>query len=116
MFSIAQAASLAKEDLEVTMIFSNKTKDDILIKDYIDEIEKANPHFKCHHTLTRHDAEKHGEWTGLTGRVNYEMLQKAGFPGPGSETLIAICGPSQMKTDVTAFLKENGYDAEDQIA
>jgi len=94
MYSIAQAASLAKEGLDVRMIFSNKTKDDILCKEQLDELEKINPNFKCFHTLTRHDAAKHGEWSGLTGRVSMDMLKQCGFPEPADDTLIALCGPS----------------------
>ena len=44
------------------------------------------------HTLTRHNPETHGEWDGLQGRVNIEMIQKLGFPPPADDTFIFICG------------------------
>lgn len=111
MFSIAQAASLAKEGFQVRLLFSNKTKHDILIKDYIEELEKINQNFKAFHTLTRHE-ESHGEWSGFTGRVTLEMIRKSGFPEPAEDTIICICGPTAFKNDLTAMLTEAGYDKE----
>ena len=75
MYSIALASSLAKDGVKIWFLFSNKTKDDILCKDQLDELAKINPdNFKLFHTLTRHDEGKHGAWDGLTGRVSWEML------------------------------------------
>jgi NAD(P)H-flavin reductase len=58
------------------LLFSNKTKDDILAKAELEEMEKLNSeHFKLFHTLTRHNDELHGEWKGLRGRVTAEMIK-----------------------------------------
>lgn len=74
MFSIAQASSLAKDGCEIKLLFSNKTKNDILIGEQLEELQKINEsHLKVFHTLTRHN-EKDGSWDGLQGRVSYEML------------------------------------------
>ena len=63
------------------------------------------------HTLTRHNAETDGEWTGLTGRISMEMLADCGFPGPNPEkdTLICACGPKGMNEHVANLLGEAGY-------
>lgn len=59
----------------MVLIYSNKTKDDILLKDELDELARTNPdHFKLFHTLTRHVDETQGEWIGLRGRVFAEMI------------------------------------------
>ena len=74
MLSIAQASSLAKDGLQIFFLYSNKTKDDILCEKELNELVAMNPdNFKLVHTLTRHDPAKHGEWSGKTGRVSWEM-------------------------------------------
>merc|ERR1712046_248081 len=73
LYSIALASSLANDGVEIWFLFSNKTKDDILIKKELDKLAETNPNFHLTYTLTRHDDDKHGEWTGKTGRVSLDM-------------------------------------------
>ena len=70
MYAVAQASALAKDGCQVTFLFMNKTKDDILCKDQLDELAKME-NVKVFHTLTREE----GEWDGLKGRVSLEMLK-----------------------------------------
>lgn len=64
-FSIAQAAVMSKDNVEISLLFSNKTKGDILCLEDIEALQALAPkQFKVHHTLTRHDAARDGEWTG----------------------------------------------------
>jgi len=56
MFSVAQASSWAQDELEIRMIYSNKTKEDIMCENELKELQLMNPdHFRLFHTLTRHD-------------------------------------------------------------
>ena len=109
-FSIAQAAIMSGDDIDISFLFSNKTKDDILCENEIDALNKVNPEkFKVFHTLTRHDDAKHGEWAGLRGRVNKEMLDKVGLPAPADDVFIFRCGPNAFCADIKTCLEENGY-------
>jgi ferredoxin-NADP reductase len=56
-YSVALASSLAKDGVEIWFLFSNKTKDDILIKDELDKLAETNPNFHLTYTLTRHEDE-----------------------------------------------------------
>ena len=113
LLAIAQASILAEDGLEVTLLFSNKTKGDILCLDQIAELaEKNATKFRVFHTLTRHSD---GDWDGLTGHVTMEMLRQCGFPEPADDVLIASCGPPAMKTLVSDFLKENGYEQDEMF-
>lgn len=76
------------------MLYSNKSKDDILVKDGLDHLQGLNKNLKIYHTLTRHDDAKYGDWNGLKGRVSAQMLKDCGFPEPSPETLICFCGPA----------------------
>merc|ERR1712070_1138202 len=90
LYAVALASSLAQDGLEIWFLYSNKTKDDILCREQLDELCKINPDkFRLFHTLTRHDESKHGAWDGLTGRVSLDMLKKCGFPEPADDVFIA---------------------------
>ena len=111
MFSIAQSIVLSKDNVQVTLIFSNKTKDDILCeKEIADLLTKCTGgNFKVFHTLTRHDEAKHGKWDGLTGRITTEMLKSCGLPEPSDGFWIGTCGPKGFGDSITGPLAELGY-------
>ena len=91
----------------MTLIYSNKTKDDILVKEELDNFARINSdNLKIIHTLTRHTE---GDWTGLTGRISAELLSICNFPEPSAETLIVYCGPAGMNKTVEEVLIKLGY-------
>lgn len=97
----------------MVLLYSNKTKSDILTKDDLDNFNRINgSHFKIHHTLTRHQDASDGEWEGLKGRISTEMLAKCGFPEPSPETLIVYCGPPAMNKTVEEIMAKLGYTKE----
>lgn len=67
---------LAEEEgevIDVKMLFSNKTADDILLKDELEKIaQKCEENVKITHTLTRVDNVEPGM---LKGRVTLDMLK-----------------------------------------
>ena len=97
----------------MVLLYSNKSKDDILCEVELSGFEKLNPdRLRLFHTLTRHNVEKHGEWKGHTGRISAELLKQCRFPEPSPETLITYCGPKGMNDTVEATLKALGYTAD----
>ena len=57
------------------------------------DADEAAPHIKVTHTLTRATKDVAAE-NVYRGRVNIEMLRYVqGWPDPGEETLIYMCGP-----------------------
>ena len=107
MYSIAQASALANDGVKVTFLYTNKSKNDILCRDQLDQLAK-HENVKVFHTLTRHQ-EADGEWDGLTGRVSLQMLKQCGFPEPADDVYIAFCGPNQMYGTMKEILVEGGY-------
>jgi len=107
-FQIIQAASKAKDGTKIVLLYSNKTKSDILLHDELERFAKDNSeNFKVFHTLTR---EKDiSEWTGLTGRITEEMIKSCGLPEPSPDTLIAHCGPAPFTKTVEEILTKLGY-------
>ena len=72
-------------------------------------MSEESGNFKLFYTLDEHDPNVHGEWDGLTGRVNYEMFKQCGFPAPADDVLILTCGPPPFVDSINKFLKDNGY-------
>lgn len=112
LFSVAQASVYSKDGMDVRMLFSNKSKDDILCQSDIEGLANENPeNFKVFHTLTRHDEATHGEWTGLKGRVTAEMLSECGFPPVADDVFVFICGPNPFKKHCDDLLTSLGFIA-----
>lgn len=109
-FSVAQASVLAKDGVQVTLIYSNKTKDDILIEKEISELAQLGENFKVFHTLTRHDEAKHGAWDGLQGRIDINMLKQCGLPEPSDDLFVGCCGPKGFGDSILAPFAELGYE------
>ena len=70
--------------------------------------------FKIFYTLTRHDPKKNGEWGGLQGRVDMNMLEQCKFPKPEKGTVIIICGPNEMQMSLLQMLLKAKY-TQDQV-
>ena len=102
LYSIAQASVLAKDGFEISMVCSNKTPDDIILKAELDAlVHHGEGRFKVHHTLTRHEEKIHGKREGLFGRITQEMLQEIKFPlRADKDTMILVCGPKAFETSM----------------
>lgn len=111
MFQILQSVFGNKTDqLKITLLYANKTIDDILLKDTLDEMAKLRPgQIKVHYTLDR--PPKNG-WTHKSGFVTKEMIQQT-MPAPSDSSMIFLCGPPPMiKKACIPNLKALGYKAE----
>merc|ERR1740138_1014438 len=93
MLQILSAAILEKgDDTKFSLIYANKTHDDILVRDYLDDIEKRScGRFKVHYTL---DFPPEG-WTQKKGFITAEMIKEC-LPPPESNPLVIMCGPPPM--------------------
>jgi len=65
-----QASSLAKDGIDIVMIYCNKKEEDILCRDMLEGFAESNKeHFKLYFTLTRLDEKGEETWKGLRGRI-----------------------------------------------
>lgn len=112
-YQLIQAAALSKDTIDIVLLYSNKTKDDILVKEDLDKYaEISEQHIAIDYTLTRHDDGKHGAWDGYKGRITDQMIKACGFPEPGENTLIGYCGPAGFNKTVEEILASLGYTKE----
>lgn len=92
--------------LRHTIIYGNKTADDIIYRHELDSLAAQHPdEIQLIHCLSREDnAERHGP-NYRSGRVNAEIIREA-IPDP-SAVEVFVCGPEISKWDKLAA-KENG--------
>lgn len=89
-----------KLDVKHHLLFSNKTEEEILCKNELENIAKENPNFTYEFTLTRSD------WQGTKGRINKEMILRS--IDNLEETDFYLCGPPEMVKQTQSILLEMG--------
>ena len=89
------------------MLNFNKTKDDILVENLLQDLQRYNPKkFQYHNVLTR---EKN--WDGLKGRLDAKMLKDTGFWEPADHVFFFVCGPPAFDAHCKKVLAEMGFVA-----
>merc|ERR1711988_851459 len=81
----------ADTKVDISILFANRTIDDILCKDLLDALEK-DPRVKIWYTL---DVQPSTPWKYSIGFINEEMVRNH-LPPPGEKTVIFMCGPPPM--------------------
>lgn len=75
MFQLIQAACLNDDNIHITLLFGNRTENDILLKKELDEFAARYPDkFKLIYMID--NPIYPDEWEGEVGYVTKEMLQK----------------------------------------
>jgi len=93
MLQIVTAALADPADkCEFSLLYANKTEDDILVKDMLEAAAASSKgRFKVHYTL---DFPPAG-WKGHTGFITADMIKEC-LPAPGPDSLVVMCGPPPM--------------------
>ena len=92
--------------VKATLLYSNKTPNDIIYHKEFLELQKRHHIFNFTFTITRPDGF---EWKGLTGRIDKLLLEKH----LGDEkALYYICGPPVFVEDIQNMLKELGIESQ----
>jgi len=79
---------------EIRVVDANKTEEDILLREEMDELQKNHPQqIKITHVLSHPKDEK--SWKGEHGHVNEEIIKKVCFE-PDEKTACFLCGPPTM--------------------
>jgi ferredoxin-NADP reductase len=87
------------------LFYSVRDRQEIIYREELERLSKANPGIKVVTTLTR---EEPSDWAGECGRINHEMLVKhIGQPG---EFEWWICGPAEMVKSMRVCIAGMGAD------
>ena len=104
MVSIIRWILTKKIDAELSLIFANKTEQDIIFRQEWDRYVLDYPNFHCHYLLEQPPAG----WTGNTGRITPDLLRQY-LPSPDPDTCVFLCGPPRMVDALETTLKELGF-------
>ncbi|PWN52216.1 ferredoxin reductase-like protein [Violaceomyces palustris] len=87
---IQQIASDPNDKTQVTLVYTNKTEKDILLREQFDKLAKTDNRFKVVYGL---DQAPKG-WNGFTGYATPEVLYKhLPLPALADKAKIFVCGP-----------------------
>ena len=91
-------------DVELSLIFANKTEADIIFREEWDANAREHANFHAYHVLEQPPAG----WTQGRGRITEEILLQH-LPPPGPDTAVFLCGPPLMVDTLEGTLKGSGY-------
>ncbi|KAH3670377.1 hypothetical protein OGAPHI_000892 [Ogataea philodendri] len=110
-YQVIQAIFSDPEDrTSVRLFFGNRTLDDILLKQELDELAQKHPEqFKVDYALSdmRNIPQ---DWRGLTGRLSYDLLDSYVSNWSTGEYMLLVCGPPGMNNSVESWCKERNID------
>lgn len=113
-----------KAQPEVSLIYANRRKEDVLLGNELNALMEVHRHFSPYYVLS----DPPQSWMGGIGHVSKEMM-KAFLPPPskGHEVMIMVCGPPRFmeaisgdknftttppsQGDLKGLLKELGYSS-----
>lgn len=113
-----------KDNTKVHLFYGNTTEDDILLKKEIDDIVKQKPdQFKVHYFVENPSKS----WSGQTGFVTKDYLEKNMFKAGADNVKVFVCGPPPFynmlsgnkvsptdQGELTGALKDMGF-TKDQV-
>lgn len=105
--SMIKFATEKKIPKKITLVYSNKTPDDIPFKDELDQLDQMNEHLTIYHTITRAENIPAGfSWSGRRGRIDEAMIRELVPDIMGVEYYVV--GPVKMVLAIKATLKQMG--------
>ncbi|KAK9727357.1 Nitrate reductase [NADH] 1 [Basidiobolus ranarum] len=96
------------ENTKISLLFANKSEEDILLRDELETLSVKNPdQLKVWYTI---DETYLSEWPYSTGFITYEMIRNH-LPKPVEDTVVLMSGPPPMlKFTCIPNLEKLGYD------
>jgi cytochrome-b5 reductase len=94
-----------RDDTKTTLVYANKTEEDILLRKELNAFADKYDQFKVHYVLSNPAKG----WQGPKGRVNKKMIEEW-LPAPaGMDSKVLICGPDPMMDSMVNMLEERGF-------
>jgi cytochrome-b5 reductase len=106
MYQVIRAICENERDTtEVSLIYANRTEDDILLREELDTFAKRYPkNVKVYYMLDHPPAD----WAFGSGFVTQDIMAER-LPGPGSDSKIMVCGPPGMVNAAKKALVNLGF-------
>ncbi|KAF4982826.1 hypothetical protein FZEAL_1618 [Fusarium zealandicum] len=107
MFQVIRAICEDESDLtEVSLIYANRSEEDILLRDELETFARRYPqNFKLHYLLDTAPSD----WKYGTGYVTQQLMAER-FPAPGPDSKVMLCGPPGMVAAAKKALVNLGFE------
>jgi cytochrome-b5 reductase len=105
--SMIRSILFSKIDVNISLIFANKSIDDIILKDEFDSYLTKYSNFKRYYLVDNAPPD----WNMGIGRITPQILQ-AQLPEQSEQTTIFVCGPPMMQIELRKKLLDLGYQKE----
>jgi cytochrome-b5 reductase len=105
MISIIRNILKRELDVQIFLLFANKSTDDIILKDEFDRYENDYDNFKRYYVVDRAP----DGWDMGEGRIDSELMKDMLFK-PSEDTVVFVCGPPMMQLDLKKKLIEIGHE------
>ncbi|XP_035759717.1 cytochrome b5 reductase 4 isoform X1 [Egretta garzetta] len=105
-FALTEASCLRT----VKLIFFNKTEDDILWRNHLEQLALKDERFEVQFILS----QPMKDWVGKQGKISSSLLSEfVKRSRRDSKVLICICGPTPFTEQGIQYLKDLGYSQEE---
>ncbi|NXF75446.1 NB5R4 reductase, partial [Sclerurus mexicanus] len=106
-FALAEVSSLRT----VKLIFFNKTEDDILWRNQLEQLALKDERFEVQFILSQPTKD----WVGRQGKISSSLLSEfvKRRSRKDSKVLVCICGPTPFTEQGVQYLKDLGYSQEE---
>ena len=94
-------------DVPARLLYSSRTLEEVIYRDELDRLSKADPTLEVHYAVTREQPEG---WSGYARRVDEEILRETAYPN--GEGVAFVCGPTRFVETVANGLLAVGYAPE----
>lgn len=95
-----------KDQTKVSLIYANKTENDILLKSELDAMCEHNENIKIYYTISTIASED--EWKGGIGHIDEDMIVNNIFD-PSEDVAVLFCGPVRFNKAMKKLLNQIGY-------
>ena len=92
--------------MPAVLLYSSRSFEDVIYREELDRLAAKGDGLRVVHTLTR---TRPSGWTGLSRRIDREMLAEIGFPAQ-SRPRVFICGPTGLVETAGQHLLDLGHD------
>ncbi len=92
---------------KITLLYSNRTPEDIVYKQDWERFQSQNPNLTIIHTITRPE-ESQTEWKGHTGRIDANLVHE--YVPNMERAIFYVCGPPSLVSYLTNILAGMGVD------
>ena len=97
------------DQTKVSLIYANKSENDILLKRLLDEMNEQNPNITIYYTVSRlENQDEQYKWNGGIGHIDTDMI-RANLFEPSDDVAVLFCGPVRFNKSMKKLLNEIGY-------